>query len=125
MPFRGAALWDRIPILPGLTGLESYPTVPRPSTECHPWGFGHVLLLAFLQRPFERLNVQKRNRGAVDLIFRGDVRTDAQGVPATRLILHLGLQRDQRIDDLGDHVAELGDIEIRLDVGDGSADVAG
>ena len=70
-------------------------------------------LLRFGDEVLERVDVDEREDGAVDLVVRGLVGANLHPIPAPVPVLHLGLRHRHRVDDLGDLPVEIGDVDVR------------
>ena len=73
-------------------------------------------LLRFADEVLERVDVDERQDGAVDLVVGGLVGADLHPIPAPVAVLDLGLLHRHRVDDLGDLLVEIGDVDVGLDV---------
>ena len=80
-------------------------------------------LLRFADEVLERVDVDEREDGAVDLVVRGLVGANLHPIPAPVAVLHLGLRHRRRLDDLGDLPVEIGHVDVRLDVVERPPDV--
>ena len=82
-------------------------------------------LLRFADEVLERVDVDERQDGAVDLVVGGLVGADLHPIPAPVAVLDLRLLHHHRVDDLGDLPIEIGDVDVGLDVVERAADVGG
>ena len=82
-------------------------------------------VLRFLQRALERIDVEKRENGALEAAVRGSVGTDVQSEPASVLSLNFVLPGLVRLQPLPDMVEQIIDFDLEFYVVERSADVTG
>ena len=69
--------------------------------------------------------VHQRDDRAVDLVLAGAVGADAEGIPATLVVLHLGLASGESVDDFADQVVKVVNAEVCPEIAQASANVRG
>jgi hypothetical protein len=82
------------------------------------WRFTGIAVFPFL-------NIDQGDHRAIDFVIGGTIRPHAQGVRAAFLIGHFALPDAQCFDHVTQNILQIGQIDIRSELGDAPSDICG